>query len=259
MEKNNDLKNFADDLFLAASAARSKLQHEKIEVLSYQGVSDPGRYYFSFSRMIYNRVISLYDDSMLLLSNDRIPAACVLARCILETYAIGEFSLYEVNKNFEKKGIDEAGKTVLAYINSSRIKVEEQKRFNKGDLKYKDYYFTKQAINRMKNEEAASKHILNALRHFFKLEIEATGKKDSVYELTYEKLSEWTHPSQTSLFHAFAQEAWLIETSIGLVSLWDGARVGCAQGLHLIAGLPNLVERMEMLATALTASFEEKS
>jgi len=138
------------------------------------------------------------------------------------------------------------------------LTVEEQKRLSKGTFDAEDYHFTQQALDRMANEEAAAKHILNALRHVFQLEIDATGRQESVLELLYEQLSEWTHPSQTSLFHAFAEDTWQIETSVGVVSLWDGARMGCAQAMHLVSGLPDLASRMNFLAVDLSTAFDAR-
>jgi hypothetical protein len=256
VNQSSQLALFADELLAHASAARSELQFAKVHVLGRQGIADPGRHFANFENMTANRMLSLYDDCVLLLANERIPAACVLARCILETYAIGEFALFKVARHLKNEGIEKAGKTVLAYVNSSRIKVEEQKRLKQARFKVADYHFTQQALKRMANEEASAKHILDALRHLYQMEISATGRAESPLELLYEQLSEWTHPSQTSLFHAFAEEAWLVETSLGLVSLWDGARAGCARALHLIAGVPDLTARMNALATDLTAAFD---
>jgi len=124
MIRSNGLSKFADELLATASTARSELQFSRVDFLGRQGVTDPGRHFGNFVNMIANRMLSLYDDCQFLLSNERIPAACVVARCILETYAIGEYALFEVAKHLKNEGVEKAGKTVLAYVNSSRLKVE---------------------------------------------------------------------------------------------------------------------------------------
>jgi len=204
--------------------------------------------------MIFNRIVTLYDDCELLLSNGRTSAACVMARCIVETYAVGEFATYEVVKGFNNGGVHKSGEVVLAYVNSSRIKVEEQKRFKEGAFSHDDYHFTPEALARMQNEEAASKHILNAMRHLFEQEMKVSSRKESAFEMLYEQLSEWTHPSQTSLFHAFAEDTWLVETSVGKISIWDGARGACGQAMHFITAVPDLRVRMIGVAEELSVA-----
>jgi hypothetical protein len=202
-------------------------------------------------------MLSLYDDCVLLLREDRTASACVLARCILETFAVGHFAQFEVAKSYESGGADKAGPVVLDYVNSSRIKVEEQKRLKKNKFSLNDYHFTAEAVSRMQKEEAASKHIMNALRHLFQLQMEATGQTESALEFVYEVLSEWTHPSQTSLMHAFTKETWNVPTSAGSISVWDAARSACSHGVYCVAGLPELRTRMEALAQKLSAGKAE--
>lgn len=241
-------------------AARARASQSLIEVkhLGSSGESDAGRHYQNYVGMISNRMLSLYDDCVLLLEMKKIPPACILSRCILETYAIGSFSEHEIVRAFNNGGLDKAGRLVIEYINSSRFKVEEQKRLKAGKFSTSDYHFTKQAKRRMQNEGAVSKHILNALRHLFDRERTMTGKKESRFELVYEGLSEWTHPSQTSLFHAFAENTWDVETSFGIISFWDGALASCSQAMHCIVGLPELRANMSFVADQLTEAGAQK-
>jgi len=252
---SNIIREVAEQALAEAAEARKFMEFHEILFLGPTGITDPGRHYDNYANMIWNRILSLYDDCALLLGADRIPAACAMARCILETYAVGEFSKHEVAKAFGKGGIAAAGEVVLAYINSSRLKVEEQKRFKAGTFSRDDYHFTEQALQRMTNEEAVSKHILNALRNLFKREMDITQRNESQFELTYETLSEWTHPSQTSLFHAFAKQAWTVETSAGLISIWDGALAACARGMHFVTAVPELVGNMKDVADQLSEAY----
>ncbi|MBO9722984.1 MAG: hypothetical protein J7530_01280 [Novosphingobium sp.] len=232
------------------------MQFAEVFFLGAMGVTDPGRHFANYANMIFNRILTLYDDCEMLVSHKRTSAACVMARCIIETYAVGEFAMYEVAKGFNSGGLEKAGGTVLSYVNSSRIKVEEQKRFKKGSFSEEAYHLTPDALARMEKEEAASKHILDAMRHLFKQEMKISSRNESEFELLYEQLSEWTHPSQTSLFHAFAKDAWLIETSAGRLSFWDGARAGCGKAMHFIVAAEDLRERMTEVANSLSATFE---
>lgn len=253
----NPISEFAENALQESKEARATLSVVETRFLGEEGVSDPGLHFSNYADMVWSRIITLFDDCVLLLDNDRISAACVLARCILETYAVGDFAAHEVVRTFNDGGLKKASATVLGYVNSSRFKVEEQKRLKAGKFKEDDYHFTAQALKRMKGEEAVSKHILNAMRHLFAREMAITGAKESRFELVYDQLSEWTHPSQTSLFHAFTPRAWLTETSVGKISVWDAARAACAHGMHCITALPDLHDRMNDVARQLSTAFEK--
>jgi hypothetical protein len=86
----------------------------------------------------------------------------------------------------------------------------------------------------MLQEAAQSIHVLNAMRFLFALELEQSGLKEISYELTYNALSEWVPPSQTSLLHKYAVATHHVETSLGTVSLDERLRYECAGGLRLI-------------------------
>lgn len=257
MSSTNVLSEATEKSLAVSAKTRAALQLAEVKFLGAMGVADPGRHFSNYANMIFNRILTLYDDCELLLSRRRTSAACVMARCIVETYAVGKFAAYEVVKGFNNGGLQKAGKIVLAYVNSSRIKAEEQKRFKAGTFSPDDHHFTPEALARMQNEEAASKHILNAMRHLFKQEMSVSSRKESAFELLYEQLSEWTHPSQTSLFHAFAEDTWLVETSIGKISIWDGARGACGQAMHFITAVSDLRDRMTEVAKDLSAEYEQ--
>lgn len=259
LNQSNPFTEYTNNIIADADRVRSKLELSKIYFFGPLGVMDPGRHLINYINMISNRIITLYDDCAILLQNNRIPPACVISRCILETYAVGYFAIFEVASDFNKGGVKKSSKTILNYINSSRLKSEEQRRLKENKFKAEDYHFTDAALRRMNNEEAASKHILNAMRHMFKREMKITSLKESRFELLYEQLSEWTHPSQTSLFHAFCMEAWSIETSIGQISLWDGARAACGSGMHCITAVPDLMERMKEIADQLSAAYRAET
>lgn len=245
------IRTDADQRMAAAEKARSAQQINQERYSGPSGRQYAGIVYLNYSRTISNRMLSLYDDCVLLLRDERTASGCVIARCILETFAVGHFAHFEVTKAYESDGADAAHRVVLEYVNSSRIKVEEQKRLKKNKFSAKDYHFTKQALDRMQKEEAAAKHIMNALRHLFRLEMDGTKQPESQLEFVYEVLSEWTHPSQTSLMHAFTRETWNVPTSVGPISIWDAAISGCSHALFCIAGLPELLTRMEGLANQL--------
>jgi hypothetical protein len=122
--------------------------------------------------------------------------------------------------------------------------VEEQKGLKDGKFELKDYHFTEEAQARMAQEAAQSVHILNAMRFLFEMELKQSGHKESSYELTYNALSEWVHPSQTSLFHKYAVGTHRIETSLGAISLNERTRYECAGGLRLIQFSENLHRNM---------------
>lgn len=241
----------ADQRMAVAAKARSAQQIKKERYSGPSGKLDGGTIYLNYSRTISNRMLSLYDDCVLLLREERIATGCIVARCILETFAVGHFAHSEVTKAYEAIGVDAAITVALEYVNSSRIKVEEQKRLKNNKFSAKDYYFTKQALGRMQKEEAASKHIMNALRYLFRLEMDRTKQPESQLEFVYEALSEWTHPSQTSLMHAFTPETWDVPTSVGPLSIWDAAISRCSHALFCVAGLPELLKQMEGLANQL--------
>ena len=247
------LREYAKERLAAVKAARIEQVIRTERYAGPNGRHDSGTNYRNFSRTISNRMLSLYDDCELLITEDRISSACVLARCVIETFAVGHFAQFEIEKALKTGGPDKAGRVILEYINSSRLKVEEQKRFKTMKFSASDYHFTEQALERMLKEEAAAKHIMNALRYLFRLEMNTTGRTESQLEFVYEALSEWTHPSQTSLMHAFTREAWDIPTSIGPVSLWDAALECCSDALCCLLDLPELTSQMHQLASQLSA------
>jgi hypothetical protein len=201
-------------------SARDQLRNERVRFLA--GAGQPKDHFANYAAMIKNRTLDLFDDAASLIAANRVPSACVIARCVMETHAMAIYACEKVEKA-RTKGAAVVGDVILGFINSSRIKVEEQKRLKSGIFALVDYKFTEQAKARMESELASSEHVLNASK-----------TPESEFELVYSALCEWTHPSQTSLFHAYAKEAQTIPTSAGPISLFDGALLNCARALELV-------------------------
>jgi hypothetical protein len=151
-----------------------------------------------------------------------------------------------------KDSVEDCIKTILKFTNSSRFKEAEQKKISKGIYSIDDYYFTEEAKDRMLNSLAASEHVMNALRTLFKEEMEHTGQNESQFELTYDSLSEWVHPSQTSVFHNYVPKTHLISTSVGKIHFYDGARLQCIRALVLITDSEKLHTWLVDLAREIT-------
>jgi hypothetical protein len=212
-------------------SARDQLRNERVRFLA--GAGQPKDHFANYAAMIKNRTLDLFDDAASLIAANRVPSACVIARCVMETHAMAIYACEKVEKA-RTKGAAVVGDVILGFINSSRIKVEEQKRLKSGIFALVDYKFTEQAKARMESELASSEHVLNAMRCLFERQRDASKTPESEFELVYSALCEWTHPSQTSLFHAYAKEAQTIPTSAGPISLFDGALLNCARALELV-------------------------
>ena len=227
-----------------ATLARSFLSKKSAIVVGYNASENKGLYLSNYANCLLNRQIEIFDDSIFLLENDRIPAACAISRGMIETYAFSKSLSKKIALILTKKsGIDSVTDSidlVLSFTNSSRFKVTEQKKIVDGIYDPKDYQFTEQAKNRFENMLASSEHVMNALRELYKEEIEHTKAKESRFEITYDILSEWVHPSQTSIFHNYVTETHNVPTSMGIVNIYDGARMQCAQALHFIVDSMNI-------------------
>ncbi|MGV2169713.1 hypothetical protein ACQZ40_25450 [Agrobacterium sp. 16-172Ci] len=247
---DKELLNRAETSLIASQAARSKLQ--KREVVYYgKKPNTAGLLFINYASMVLNRNIDLFDDVMFMLNAKRMSSACILSRCVMETHAVGMYALVELGKYVRKQGAVGAGDKVLRFINSSRFKVEEQKSLKEGKFTVDDFHFTEEAKARMEGETAQSVHVLNAMRLLFSFEMEHTGLKESSFELTYNGLSEWVHPSQTSLMHRYATETQRIETSFGTISLDARMRFECAEGIKLIQQSESLRKDMMQLGIRL--------
>jgi hypothetical protein len=236
-------RKMADESLAASEKARQRLTKKEVV---YYGTrpSTAGLLFINYANMVNNRVIDLYDDTVFLLNNGRIPAACVIARCLMETHAVGLLACRDLERSLKNNGLDGAGEVVLRFINSSRFKQEEQDKLKEGKFSLEDLHFTEEAKARMLQESAVSVHVMKAMRYLFELDMKETGNKESGLEIFYSTLCEWTHPSQTSLFHNYAPAAQKIQSRYGTVSLLEAARFSAVNGLRLIQSSENLYELM---------------
>jgi hypothetical protein len=247
---DQELSNWTRSSLEIAINARSLLARETV-VYFGKKPKTAGMLFRNYANMIINRNIDLFDDALFLLEANRLSSACIIARCIMETHAVGMFAWDEIEKTFKKEGLESAQKKILRFINSSRFKMEEQKGLKEGKFELKNFHFTEEAQARMLQEAAQSVHVLNAMRMLFEIELKQTGQKESRYEIIYNGLSEWVHPSQTSLFHKYAVETQRIETSLGAVSLSVRTKWECVQGLQLIQFSGNLHRDMTIFGKQL--------
>jgi hypothetical protein len=125
-----------------AKIARRLLTKERAIYLGASRGGDAGDYYINFGKTIKNRILDLYDDCNILISQGRFPSACVLARCIVETYALGLYFSDSVENALKRGGIDVARDEILRFINSSCFKVSSQKKLKNGVFSLGDYTFT---------------------------------------------------------------------------------------------------------------------
>lgn len=236
------LKKFRATL-VSSRTARSKLK--KKEVVYYgKKPKTAGLLFVNYAAMVLNRKIDLFDDVIFMLNAKKLSSACILSRCVMETHAVGVYALVELEKHIQEHGASGANEKVLRYINSSRFKVDEQKGLKAGKFKLDDFHFTEEAKDRMERGTAQSVHVLNAMRMLYRFEMEQTGAKESIIELNYNALSEWVHPSQTSLFHRYATETQRIETSFGPVNLRTRMKLECVSGIMFIQEGGNNYEAM---------------
>lgn len=234
----------ATDSLFEAKDARASLCICTGVIVGQSSSSSPGAYLTNYSQCLLNRQIDIFDDAILLLENNRIPSACAISRAMIETYAFAKFLGYTLLKALEKKSGNECAneclKIILKFTNSSRFKETEQKKVAKGIVSINDYKFTPQAKHRLVNGLAASEHVMNALRSLFTEEMKHTGHKESQFEMTYDGLSEWVHPSQTSIFHNYVPDTHVVPTSLGDTHIYDVARLQCARALHFITDSNNI-------------------
>ncbi|MBI6709238.1 hypothetical protein YA0599_13480 [Pseudomonas syringae] len=203
-----------------------------------------GLYLESYANCLLNRQAEIYDDAVFLLNNGKIHSACTVSRGMIETYAFAKYLAKEVDKKLNSDpgigGAEQALKIVIDFTNSSRFKQSEQKKLDKGVFNAKDYHFTDQAKLRFAHGLASSIHVMNALRDLYDDQIKYTKEKESSFELMYDYLSEWVHPSQTSIFHHYTPETHLIPTSVGEVHLHEQAYQLCVNALHFLTDSVNV-------------------
>lgn len=221
-----------------AKAARAQLS--KVPGRMVGDVQNPpaGMYLENYAQCLLNRQIDIFDDAIFLLDNNRFASACSISRGLVETYASAKFIGDQIEKillgSEGQKSVDECLEFVVKAVNSSRLKQSEQEKIAKGVFEIEDYQFTEQAAERMRKGLASSVHVLKALRSLYQAEVSHTGRKESHFEFLYDALSEWVHPSQTSIFHQYTPETHLIPTSFGDVHLFDCAKMNCVKALHFI-------------------------
>lgn len=223
-----------------ARDGRAALSKVKPVLVGKSALAPASAYLRSFAGCILNRHIDVYDDAILLLNNERYQAACMVGRAMIETYAFAGYFYGKLSKLLCSEDChsvtEDALDLILKFTNSSRYKVGEQERLSKGVFSLDDYSFTAQAIERMSMGLAGSEHVMNALRELYKAEKKHLSSVESPTELTYDILSEWVHPSQTSLFHHYVEETHDIPTSVGNVKFFDHAILQCATAIRFIAG-----------------------
>lgn len=243
--------------------AREKLSHKPGAMIANKKTKNKGDFLSNYANCLLNRQIDIFDDAMLLLNNQRTPSACTISRGMIETYAFSRLLFTKVakviNNQSGPESVDKSLKLILAFINSSRFKEEEQKKIKNGIYDPNDYSFTEQTKHRFENMLASSEHVMNALRDLYKEEMKHSQEKESTLELIYNALSEWVHPSQTSIFHNYVPETHQIHSSLGNVHLFDGARHNCALALHLITDSLNVYNSTLELADEITRRGNVKS
>ncbi|HGE7142414.1 TPA: hypothetical protein ACGB05_004882, partial [Klebsiella aerogenes] len=77
------------------------------------------------------------------------------------------------------------------------------------------------------------------LRDLYQDEMKQTNQRESDFELTYDILSEYVHPSQTSIYHYYTPETHLVPTSVGNIHAYESAQLQCARALHFILDAKN--------------------
>lgn len=227
---------------------------------SFIGIESPadyGLYLKNYANCLLNRQIDIFDDSIFLLDHKRIPSACAVSRGMIETYAFSKLLSHKIAKILTSKKGEESSRAcielILAFTNSSRAKQSEQEKLKNGSFKLGDYHFTDQAKTRMENMLASSEHVMNALRALYKEELDHTKATESGFEQAYDILSEWVHPSQTSIFHNYVKETHVIPTSFGNINFFDSALSSCIRALHFITDSVNIYNWTNELADELSA------
>jgi len=239
-------------------AARALL--EKINVRSLRNEQSPsaGDFFANLAAGLLNRQVDIFDDAMFLIDNNRIGSACVISRGMIEAYALAHFAVEEVTRAFaaapEGSRAETAVEMTLKFTNSSRFKKSEQEKLKKGIFKLQDYKFTVEAQQRMLAELGNSVHVHNALRYLYQRQKEETQAKESTHELVYDALSEWVHPSQTSVWLAYAQDAQIVETSLGKITHWEAAMNYCTEALSFITATKDIYLHMLRVADIISAT-----
>lgn len=239
----NFMKDSFEKLLSNSKNERKKLVKKDCVIVSSLEKPKVKDYLINFTNCCYNRMLDIFDDTIFLLDNNKIQSACTISRAMIETHAFLIFTIDKLNKLMQKKNVtrEELIISLLESINSSRVKVDEQKRFKKGEFKLENYQFTEQAQNRIKNAEAINTNVMDALRNLYKQQIKAGTTSDipteASAEQVYNLLSEWVHPSQTSLFTNYVEETHIVSCRLGKINVFEHAKFLCAQALYYICYL----------------------
>lgn len=220
-----------------------------------------GLYLENYANCLINRQVEIYEDTIFLLNNGKIHSACTISRGMIETYAFAKYLAKEVEKKLNSNrgiiGADEALKLVISFTNSSRFKQNEQKKLDKGVFNPENYHFTEETKIRFASGLASSIHVMNALRDLYDDQIKYTKEKESGFELMYDYLSEWVHPSQTSIFHHYTPETHIIPTSRGEVLLHEHAYDICVNALHFLTDSVNIYNWTIGLANEISKRYND--
>lgn len=243
-------------LLQESKSARKKIKKTTGVIVGETGGFDYGLYLSNYANCILNRQADIYDDTILLIKNNRIQSACAISRGMIETNAFAKHLGRGVAKTLSEKTGEEsvfsALELVINFTNSSKFKQNEQKKIAKGIFAMEDFQFTEQTKHRFENNLATSTHVMNALREVFQDEMKHLKRSESSMELLYDALSEWVHPSQTSIFHNYTPETHKIPSSAGTVDLHVHAKYLCANALHLITDSINVHHWLSELALEIT-------
>lgn len=244
-------------------AKAARLELSKVDGIIVEKIHNPdkGLYLSNYSNLLMNRQIDIFDDALLLLEKDRYQGACVISRGMIETHAFSRL----LNKKVEKilanqsgpESVEKCLDIILGFINSSRFKKSEQEKIQKGVYDPKDYMFTEETKHRFENLLSVSQHVMNALRDLYEDEMKQTKQNESDFEMTYDILSEYVHPSQTSIFHYYTPETHIIPTSQGPIHAYEAAKLQCARALHFIVDAKNQHSWSSQLADEMTKRGKE--
>ncbi len=139
---DEELERRAMRLLALSTQARNQLS--KQEVVYYgKAPNTAGLLFINYANMILNGNRDLYDDALFLLESNRYSSACIIARCVMETHAVGIHAWDEVEKALKKDGRQGAGKKIIRFINDSKFKMEEQKALKGGKFELGKYHFTR--------------------------------------------------------------------------------------------------------------------
>ncbi|MBR9902716.1 MAG: hypothetical protein GYB15_02010 [Gammaproteobacteria bacterium] len=256
-------KKIVEESLNEAKSARNQLSHKPGIIVGNLNPQNKGLYLSNYANCLLNRQIDIFDDTIFLVENNRIPAACAISRGMIETYAFSKLLSKKIAKVLNNKtgveSVDASLQLVMDFTNSSRFKESEQKKISKGIFDPNDYMFTEEAKYRFENMLAGSEHVMNALRDLYEDELKHTSEKESQFEITYDILSEWVHPSQTSVFHNYVPETHNVPTSMGDVHLYDAAKMSCARALHFIVDSMNVYNWTIELSDEITRRGKEYS